>query len=83
MPTSHLSWTGLLLILIYLVCLQESKINIGPRSIFCILEKAESKWWNKLLKGDAKTPHYVKVDWDKWVDEDDDPGTSYSFFCYI
>lgn len=49
---------------------QESKINIGLRSIFCILEKAEPKWWNKLLRG--KTPHYVKVDWDKWVDEDED-----------
>lgn len=53
------------------VNVEESKINIGPRSIFCILEKVESKWWNKLLRGDAKTPHYVKVDWDKWVDKDD------------
>ncbi|KAK1354160.1 Co-chaperone protein SBA1 [Heracleum sosnowskyi] len=52
---------------------KESKINSSPRNIFSILEKAESKWWDRLLKGDAKTPHYVKVDWDKWVDEDDDP----------
>ncbi|KAI3805921.1 hypothetical protein L1987_21809 [Smallanthus sonchifolius] len=56
------------------VNIEESKINIGERSIFCILEKAEAKWWNKLLSGDAKTPHYVKVDWDKWADEDDDAG---------
>ncbi|XP_071716499.1 uncharacterized protein OsI_027940-like [Rutidosis leptorrhynchoides] len=56
------------------VNVEESKISIGERSIFCILEKAEPKWWNKLLGGDAKTPHYVKVDWDKWVDEDDDAG---------
>ncbi|MTV28338.1 hypothetical protein FTX61_23555, partial [Nitriliruptoraceae bacterium ZYF776] len=56
------------------VNVEESKINIGERSIFCILEKAEPKWWNKLVGGDAKTPHYVKVDWDKWVDEDDDAG---------
>ncbi|XP_076883801.1 uncharacterized protein OsI_027940-like, partial [Bidens hawaiensis] len=56
------------------VNVEESKINIGERSIFCILEKAEPKWWNKLLSGDAKTPHYVKVDWDKWADEDDDAG---------
>ncbi|GKB94746.1 putative HSP20-like chaperone [Tanacetum coccineum] len=56
------------------VNVDESKINIGERSIFCILEKAEPKWWNKLLKGDAKTPNYVKVDWDKWVDEDDEAG---------
>lgn len=51
---------------------QESKINTGVRSIFCVLEKAEQKWWNKLLSGDGKAPHYVKVDWDKWMDEDDD-----------
>ncbi|KAI7757137.1 hypothetical protein M8C21_029490 [Ambrosia artemisiifolia] len=56
------------------VNVEESKINIGERSIFCILEKAEPKWWNKLLAGDARAPHYVKVDWDKWVDEDDDAG---------
>lgn len=43
------------------------------RSIFCILQKAEPKWWTKLLRGDGKAPHYVKVDWDKWVDEDDEP----------
>ena len=35
------------------------------------MEKAEKGWWSKLLRGDTKTPHYVKVDWDKWVDEDD------------
>ncbi|XP_047966566.1 uncharacterized protein OsI_027940-like [Salvia hispanica] len=52
---------------------EESKINIGPRSIFCVLEKAEQKWWKKLLRGDEKI-HYVKVDWDKWVDEDDVDG---------
>ncbi|XP_047943200.1 uncharacterized protein OsI_027940-like [Salvia hispanica] len=51
----------------------ESKINIGLRSIFCVLEKAEQKWWKKLLRGDEKI-HYVNVDWDKWVDEDDVDG---------
>ncbi|URD84266.1 CS domain [Musa troglodytarum] len=49
-----------------------SKINVGVRSIFCVVEKAEKGWWKKLLRGDGKAPHYVKVDWDKWVDEDDD-----------
>ncbi|KAL0371440.1 UNVERIFIED_CONTAM: putative protein OsI [Sesamum angustifolium] len=56
------------------VNVEESKINIGVRNIFCVLEKAEQKWWKKLLRGNAKAPHYVKVDWDKWVDEDDDTG---------
>ncbi|KAG4170167.1 hypothetical protein ERO13_A12G131100v2 [Gossypium hirsutum] len=54
------------------VNVEESKINVGVRSIFCILEKAEKVWWKKLLRGDGKAPHYVKVDWDKWVDEDED-----------
>ncbi|KAL7198940.1 hypothetical protein ACSBR2_021267 [Camellia fascicularis] len=54
------------------VNVEESKINVGMRSIFCVLEKAEMKWWKKLSRGDDKVPHYVKVDWDKWVDEDDD-----------
>ncbi|XP_017187040.2 uncharacterized protein OsI_027940-like isoform X2 [Malus sylvestris] len=58
------------------VNVEESKINVGVRSIFCIVEKAEPAWWNKLLSGDGKTPHYVKVDWDKWVDEDDDTAGS-------
>ncbi|XVF72611.1 hypothetical protein PTKIN_Ptkin12aG0134600 [Pterospermum kingtungense] len=56
------------------VKVEESKINVGVRSIFCILEKAEKGWWKKLLRGDGKTPHYIKVDWDKWVDEDEDTG---------
>ncbi|KAG6520433.1 hypothetical protein ZIOFF_017489 [Zingiber officinale] len=51
---------------------EESKINVGVRSIFCVIEKAEKQWWKKLVGGEGKTPHYVKVDWDKWVDEDDD-----------
>lgn len=57
-------------------------MNIGVRNIFCVLEKAEKKWWTKLLRGNAKTPHYVKVDWDKWVDEDDDTGKSYTVLVY-
>lgn len=44
-----------------------------------MLEKAEKKWWEKLLRGNEKTPHYVKVDWDKWVDEDDDGGAAGMF----
>ncbi|CAN6861345.1 unnamed protein product [Brassica oleracea] len=53
------------------VNVEESKINIGVRSIFCIIEKAEPERWDKLIRG-GKAPHYVKVDWDKWVDEDDE-----------
>ncbi|XP_026661318.2 uncharacterized protein OsI_027940-like [Phoenix dactylifera] len=54
------------------VNVEGSRINTGVRSIFCVVEKVEKGWWKKLLRGDAKTPHYLKVDWDMWVDEDDD-----------
>ncbi|KMT05978.1 hypothetical protein BVRB_7g164660 [Beta vulgaris subsp. vulgaris] len=56
------------------VNVEESKISYGVRSIFCVLEKAEQKWWNRLLRGEGKPPHYVKIDWDKWADEDEDTG---------
>lgn len=62
---------------LYIFWVQESKVNIGVRNIFCVLEKAEKNWWKKLLRGDGKTPHYIKVDWDKWVDEDEDNGMPY------
>jgi hypothetical protein len=51
------------------------------RGIFCVVQKAESEWWKRLLKAEGKTPHYVKVDWDKWVDEDEDAGM-YTFKPY-
>lgn len=57
-----------------LLCFQESKINVGVRSIFCVVQKAEEEWWKRLLKAEGKPPHYVKVDWDKWVEEDEDAG---------
>ncbi|CAI8603787.1 unnamed protein product [Vicia faba] len=56
------------------VNVEESKINVGVRSIFCVVQKAEEEWWKRLLKAEGKPPHYVKVDWDKWVDEDEDAG---------
>ncbi|XP_019417993.1 PREDICTED: uncharacterized protein OsI_027940-like isoform X3 [Lupinus angustifolius] len=56
------------------VNVEESKINVGKRSIFCVVQKAEDEWWKRLLRAEGKAPHYVKVDWDKWVDEDEDEG---------
>ncbi|CAO2832346.1 unnamed protein product [Amaranthus hypochondriacus] len=38
--------------------------------------KAEKKWWSRVLRGDVKPPHNVKIDWGKWVDEDEDNGTA-------
>ncbi|KAG0480716.1 hypothetical protein HPP92_011276 [Vanilla planifolia] len=56
------------------VNVEASKLNTGVRSIFCVIEKVEKVWWKKLLRGDGKPPHYIKVDWDKWVDEDEVTG---------
>ena len=52
--------------------LQESKAAIGLRNICYLVKKAEKKWWTRLLKQEGKPPVYLKVDWDKWVDEDDE-----------
>lgn len=54
--------------------LQESKVNIGSRNVVYVIKKSEKKWWNRLLKQEGKPPVFLKVDWDKWVDEDEENG---------
>ncbi|KAG8369256.1 hypothetical protein BUALT_Bualt15G0132600 [Buddleja alternifolia] len=49
----------------------ESKASITSRHICYLVKKAESKWWRRLLKQEGKPPVFLKVDWDKWVDEDE------------
>lgn len=51
---------------------QNSKASVGSRHICYLVKKAEYKWWDRLLKQGGKTPVFLKVDWDKWADEDDD-----------
>ncbi|KAK6938226.1 CS domain, partial [Dillenia turbinata] len=59
------------------VDVNESKVSIGMRNICYLVKKAEEKWWSRLLKQEGKPPLFLKVDWDKWVDEDEEPeGTS-------
>ncbi|GKE28129.1 hypothetical protein Tco_1443513 [Tanacetum coccineum] len=45
--------------------------KVDVNDIVYLIKKEESKWWNRLLKQEGKTPAFVKVDWDKWVDEDE------------
>jgi prostaglandin-E synthase len=52
--------------------LQESKAAVAPRTICYLVKKAESTWWPRLLKKEGKPPVFLKVDWDKWQDEDDE-----------
>jgi len=48
------------------------------------VQKAESGWWKRLLRGEGKAPHYVKIDWDKWVDEDEaEEGMHYVSFGFF
>jgi len=55
------------------VDVNESKANIGLRNICYLVKKAENKWWSRLLKQQGRPPVFLKVDWDKWVDEDEEP----------
>lgn len=50
---------------------KESKQLVTSREItFNIKKKTEGPYWTKLLK-DAKKPHFLKTDFNKWKDEDD------------
>ncbi|KAL6704779.1 p23 chaperone protein wos2 [Coniothyrium glycines] len=51
---------------------KESKISHSGRDISLVLRKKELKeeYWPRLLK-DSKKVHYLKTDFDKWVDEDE------------
>ncbi|XP_030952127.1 co-chaperone protein p23-1-like isoform X1 [Quercus lobata] len=54
------------------VDVNESKASIGLRNICYLVKKAENRWWSRLLKQEGKPPVFLKVDWDKWVDEDEE-----------
>jgi len=51
---------------------KESKIHHTAKNIELVLRKKELKaeFWPRLLK-DAKKVHFLKTDFDKWVDEDE------------
>ncbi|KAJ7537914.1 hypothetical protein O6H91_11G027700 [Diphasiastrum complanatum] len=51
---------------------ESSKVSVGSRNILCIAQKNETGWWKRLLSSEGKPPPYVKVDWNKWVDEDEE-----------
>jgi len=60
-----------------------SKINHTDRDIEMVLRKKEAKeeFWPRLLKEKAKM-HWLKTDFDKWVDEDEqDPANDEDFMA--
>ncbi|KAJ3673352.1 hypothetical protein LUZ60_006726 [Juncus effusus] len=54
------------------VKVDESKAAIGSRHIVYVVAKEEKKWWARLLKQPGRPPVFLKVDWDKWIDEDEE-----------
>ncbi|KAL8152424.1 hypothetical protein V2J09_010184 [Rumex salicifolius] len=53
-----------------------SKTKIGLRNILCTVKKERKEWWVRLLKSEEKPAAYIKVDWNKWCDEDDESSES-------
>ncbi|CAI0384003.1 unnamed protein product [Linum tenue] len=54
---------------------EKCKTNVGLRNTICSIQKEEKGWWKRLLKSEEKPAPYIKVDWNKWVDEDDEEST--------
>ncbi|KAL0051790.1 hypothetical protein WJX82_002176 [Trebouxia sp. C0006] len=53
---------------------EESKISISDRSVLLVIAKQEptGEHWPRLLKETGKVGRNIKVDWNKWVDEDEE-----------
>lgn len=51
-----------------------STYKVLPRSVQMLLKKKESEeeFWPRLLSDKLKEKNQVKIDWDRYVDEDDD-----------
>ncbi|KAJ9223749.1 hypothetical protein DTO027B5_5998 [Paecilomyces variotii] len=51
---------------------ENSKVNHTPRGVELVLRKKDLKeeYWPRLLK-ESKKVHFLKTDFDKWVDEDE------------
>merc|ERR1712216_987195 len=48
-----------------------SKWNNTGREIQFLLMKKEDKWWDRLTKAPSKDYRFIKTDFDKWKDEDE------------
>uniref|UniRef100_A0A7S2WXV0 CS domain-containing protein n=1 Tax=Chloropicon primus TaxID=1764295 RepID=A0A7S2WXV0_9CHLO len=51
----------------------ESKVSVGDRKIVLVLLKSKSgPHWPRLLKAKGKAPQNIKVDWDLYMDSDEE-----------
>jgi hypothetical protein len=52
---------------------EESKVSIGERKIVLVLLKSKpGPHWPRLLRAKGKSPQNIKVDWNLFMDEDDE-----------
>ena len=60
----------------------ESKVAVTPRHVLLVLQKSSpGPHWGRLLKAAGKAPHNVKVDWTKYVDEDEEAAEASKGAC--
>ena len=51
---------------------EHTKYNVYGRNVFLTLKKKDPKiWWPRLAKTTQKL-HNVKIDWERWIDDDDE-----------
>lgn len=62
--------------------IMQCKTKIGLRNILCSIKKEQKGWWKRLLKSEEKPAPYIKVDWNKWCDEDDEESDC-KFILYL
>jgi len=67
-----IKWISLICIIIS-IKKKASKQSITPRNAFFVLikEEKEKEYWPRLLEAKGKV-HYLKTDFGRWKDEDDD-----------
>lgn len=71
-----------------LCMMQEYRKNVGLRNIIFSIQKEERSWWPRILKSEEKPAPYIKVDWNKWCDEDEEVNCkslqtySHHLFCH-
>lgn len=54
---------------------EDSKYKVQPRSVHFFVKKKsddQEEFWPRLLKDKAKEKNQVQVDWDRYVDEDEE-----------
>ncbi|GAU27938.1 hypothetical protein TSUD_146520 [Trifolium subterraneum] len=54
------------------------KTKTSSRNILCSIQKGQRGWWKRLLKSEEKPAPYLKVDWNRWCDEDEESDCKFS-----